>query len=289
AQIEIERIEDVRGNKRDYIIERAKKLMMGIEGSTDSRDISNQIKDSTKIAGIKDYGKNNLASGGDLEGNEIIVVEGRADVVNLVRAGINNVIGMNGTKLPDEIKELGKTKEITLYVDGDRGGRLIAQNVCENANVKYIAVAPDGKEVEELTSKEILMNLRKRVPAKEFLSNFFDKKPFYTREEKDESVKEAEIQKIEINDIEKKKLKEISDFLKGTEKASLLGKDLEELRTISARSVSGSLRRTKGVVAIVIDGTATNAIIGSAEESNIQVIVAKNFQTTDTKIKLLSF
>ena len=133
------------------------------------------------------------------------------------------------------------------------------------------------------------MNLRKRVPAKEFLSNFFDKKPFYTREEKDESVKEAEIQKIEINDIEKKKLKEISDFLKGTEKASLLGKDLEELRTISARSVSGSLRRTKGVVAIVIDGTATNAIIGSAEESNIQVIVAKNFQTTDTKIKLLSF
>jgi len=279
----------VRGNKRDYIIERAKKLMMGIEGSTDSRDISNQIKDSTKIAGIKDYGKNNLASGGDLEGNEIIVVEGRADVVNLVRAGINNVIGMNGTKLPDEIKELGKTKEITLYVDGDRGGRLIAQNVCENANVKYIAVAPDGKEVEELTSKEILMNLRKRVPAKEFLSNFFDKKPFYTREEKDESVKEAEIQKIEINDIEKKKLKEISDFLKGTEKASLLGKDLEELRTISARSVSGSLRRTKGVVAIVIDGTATNAIIGSAEESNIQVIVAKNFQTTDTKIKLLSF
>ena len=287
AQIEIERIEDVRGNKRDYIIERAKKLMMGIEGSTDSRDISNQIKDSTKIAGIKDYGKNNLASGGDLEGNEIIVVEGRADVVNLVRAGINNVIGMNGTKLPDEIKELGKTKEITLYVDGDRGGRLIAQNVCENANVKYIAVAPDGKEVEELTSKEILMNLRKRIPAKEFLSNFFDKKPSYSREEKNEP--EKEIEKIEINDNEKKKLKEISDSLKGTEKASLLGKDLEELRTISARSVSGSLRRTKGVVAIVIDGTATNAIIGSAEESNIQVIVAKNFQTTDTKIKLLSF
>jgi len=261
--------------------------MMGIEGSTDSRDISNQIKDSTKIAGIKDYGKNNLASGGDLEGNEIIVVEGRADVVNLVRAGINNVIGMNGTKLPDEIKELGKTKEITLYVDGDRGGRLIAQNVCENANVKYIAVAPDGKEVEELTSKEILMNLRKRIPAKEFLSNFFDKKPSYSREEKNEP--EKEIEKIEINDNEKKKLKEISDSLKGTEKASLLGKDLEELRTISARSVSGSLRRTKGVVAIVIDGTATNAIIGSAEESNIQVIVAKNFQTTDTKIKLLSF
>src|SRR3990172_3103359 len=88
SQIEIERIEDVRGSKRDYIIERAKKLMSELKGTTDSREISNQIKDSTKIAGIKDYGKNNLASGGDLEGNEIIVVEGRADVVNLVRAGI---------------------------------------------------------------------------------------------------------------------------------------------------------------------------------------------------------
>jgi len=176
AQIEIERIEDVRGNKRDYIIERAKKLMMGIEGSTDSREISNQIKDSTKIAGVKEYGESKLATGGDLDNKELIVVEGRADVVNLVRAGINNVIGMNGTKLPPEIKELSKDKEITLFVDGDRGGKLIAQNVCENANVKYIAQAPDGKEVEELTSKEILMNLRKKVPAKNFFSNSFSKR-----------------------------------------------------------------------------------------------------------------
>ncbi len=291
AQIEIERIEDVRGNKRDYIIERAKKLMMGIEGSTDSRDISNQIKDSTKIAGVKEYGKSKLATGGDLEGNEIIVVEGRADVVNLVRAGINNVIGMNGTKLPDEIKELGKTKEITLFVDGDRGGKLIAQNVCENANVKYIAVAPDGKEVEELTSKEILMNLRKKVPAKDFFSHSFSSRDSYSRngsrEEKVEEVQE-EIPKIEIGETEKKKLKNISEELKGTDKAILLDKDLKELKSVSSRAVSGSLRRTKGVAAIVIDGTATNTIIGSSEEQNVQVIVAKNFQTTDTKIKLMS-
>ena len=291
AQIEIERIEDVRGNKRDYIIERAKKLMMGIEGSTDSRDISNQIKDSTKIAGIKDYGKSKLASGGDLDGNEIIIVEGRADVVNLVRAGINNVIGMNGTKLPPEIKELGETKEITLFVDGDRGGKLIAQNVCGNANIKYIAVAPDGKEVEELTSKEILMNLRKRVPAKEFLSRFLDKNSSYTPYEKKgaEEEKEVEIEKIEFGDTEKKKLKNLSEDLKGSDKAVFLDKNLKEIKTVSARAVSGSLKRTKGVVGIVIDGTATNSIITSAEDKNVQVIVAKNFQSTDTKIKLLSY
>ncbi|OYT36849.1 hypothetical protein B6U91_00165 [Candidatus Pacearchaeota archaeon ex4484_71] len=123
AQIEVEKIEDVRGSKRDYILERAKKLMGQIQGSSDSREISNKIKDSARIAGVQEYGKNKLAAG-DLGGNEIFVVEGRADVLNLIRAGVKNVIGMNGTKLPEEIKELGKTKEITLFVDGDRGGKL---------------------------------------------------------------------------------------------------------------------------------------------------------------------
>ena len=191
SQITIERIEDVRGSKRDYIVERAKKLMQEIHGTTDSREISAEIKDSAKIAGIKEYGANKLPCG-DISGKELIVVEGRADVVNLLRNGVNNVIGMNGTKLPDEIKELGKEKEITLFVDGDRGGKLIAQNVTENANIMYIATAPDGKEVEELMGKEILMNLRKKVPVKDFFSSFSDRKTnnSYSRENYSEEKKE---------------------------------------------------------------------------------------------------
>jgi len=280
AQIEIERIEDVRGSKRDYIIERAKKLMMGIEGATDSREISNQIKDSTKIASVKEYGKNKLAYGGDLESKELVVVEGRADVVNMVRAGINNVIGMNGTKLPDEIKELSKDKEITLYLDGDRGGKLIAQNVMENVDVKYIAVAPDGKEVEELTSKEILMNLRKKVPAEKF---------FYNSKRKTSTEKVSKpVSEIELSDDNKSKLKEISKEIEGTGKAILLDSNLNELKEVSAKSIGGSLKRIKDIVVIVIDGAATNYVIKAAEEVNVQAIVAKNFQTTDTSIKLLS-
>jgi DNA primase len=273
AQIEIERIEDVRGSKRDYIIERAKKLMKGIEGSTDSRDISNQIKDSTKIASVQEYGKNKLAFGGDLESKELIVVEGRADVVNLVRAGIHNVIGMNGTKLPDEIRELSKDKEITLYLDGDRGGKLIAQNVCENAEVKYIAIAPDGKEVEELTSKEILMNLRKKITKEEYFRY---------------SKIGVPSPKFELDESGKAKLKEISKKIEGTGKAVLLNSSFEELKEISAKAVGTSLKRSNDVVAVIIDGSATNGVIRSSEENKVQVIVAKNFQTTDTKIKLLS-
>ena len=150
AQIEVERIEDVRGSKRDYIIERAKKLMGEIHGSADSRDISNQIKDSARTSDVTDYGDEKLPAG-DLSGDEIIVVEGRADVLNLIRSGVRNVIAMNGTKLPESVKQLSKEKDITLFVDGDRGGELIVRNVMDNARVKYIVVAPDGKEVEELT------------------------------------------------------------------------------------------------------------------------------------------
>jgi DNA primase len=280
AQIEIKRIEDVRGSKRDYILERAKKLMMNISGSTDSREISNEIKDSTKIASVKEFGKNKLAHGGDFDNKELIVVEGRADVVNMVRAGINNVIGMNGTKLPDEIKELGKTKEIILFVDGDRGGKLIAQNVVDNINVKYIASAPDGKEVEELTGKEILMNLRKKVSPNEFFHTAG--KTFH------KSSPIVEVTEFDLNGDNKSKLKEISKNLEGTGKANLLNSNLEELKEISAKAISGALKRIKGVVAIVIDGAATGSVIRSSEESNVQIIVAKNFQTTDTKIKLLS-
>ena len=286
AQIEVEKIEDVRGNKRDYIIERAKKLMGEFEGSTDSRDISNQIKDSTKIANVKEYGKSKLAYGGNIDGKELIVVEGRADVVNMVRAGIRNVIGMNGTKLPDEIKELGKDREITLFIDGDRGGKLIAQNATENANIAYIAVAPDGKEVEELTSKEILMNLRKKVTPKSF---FYQNKDF--RKEASKETKGAEVrkvEKIELSADNKKELSKISKMLGRTGKAVLLDKNLKELKSISQKSVSGSLGRIRDVSIIVVDGSATNGMIRAAEDYGIQAIVAKNFQTTDTKIKLLS-
>jgi len=279
SQIEVEKIEDVRGSKRDYIIERAKKLMRQIEGSTDSREISNEIKDSKKIAGIKEYGKAKLPSG-DLSGKEIIVVEGRADVINLMKNNVTNVIAMNGTKLPEEIGELSKEKDIILYLDGDRGGKLIAKNVIENAKVKYIAVAPDGKEVEELTGKEILINLRKKVLAEDYFGT--DKRP------KTSTAEEAS-KPVTLSKSDKEKLKEISDKNSGKNKAILLNSNLEEMKKVPAKGLNGALKRIREKPAIiVIDGTVTSSTIRAAEEVSCQIIVAKNFATTDTSIKLLS-
>jgi len=281
SQIEVEKIEDVRGSKRDYIIERAKKLMKEIEGSTDSREISNEIKDSKKMAGISEYGDEKLPCG-DLSGKEVIVVEGRADVLNLMRNGVKNAIAMNGTKLPDSIRKLSEEKEITLFVDGDRGGKLIAQNVVDNAKVVYIAIAPDGKEVEELTGKEILANLRKKVSAKDFFSKVSFRKAGDTPLQNPEK-------KFELSEENKNKLKEISKKNQGSGKAILLNEKLEKIKAISTRSLNSFLRNNKSKpFAIIIDGTVTRFIIQLAEEINCKIIVAKNFATTDTNIELLS-
>src|SRR3989344_4412453 len=166
TKITVEEIEDVRGSKRDYILERAKKLMERF-GNDDSEadEMAEEIKDSAKLSRMQTYGVENMPCG-DISGEELIIVEGRADVVNMLKKGIKNVIAMNGTKLPESIIELSKNKDtVILFVDGDRGGNLIIKNVMENAKIDYIAMAPEGKEVEELTGKEILQSLRKKIPA----------------------------------------------------------------------------------------------------------------------------
>jgi DNA primase len=274
SKITITKIEDVRGNKRDYIIERAKKLLEGLDTSGDV-GIAKTLKEESRVAKIQEYGEEQLPAG-DLSGDEIIVVEGRADVVNLLKNRVNNVIGMNGAKLPREIAKLSKEKEITLFVDGDRGGKLIARNVCDNANVVYIAVAPDGKEVEELTGKEILLSLRRKMPAREFLYRL-----------NREGIGEEEIAPFE-GDI-KSALKEKYSEIEGSKKALLLAADLSVERVVSSvEVVPAVMRNRQKITALVIDGIATKQVIQACEERGVSYIAAKNFAIVETNIELIS-
>lgn len=295
AQIEVEKIEDVRGSKRDYIVERAKKLLGQIQGSTDSREISNEIKSHFKLGEVGEFGEDK-APCGDLSGDEIILVEGRADLVNLMKNGVRNVLAMNGTKLPRGVKELSQEKEITLYVDGDRGGKLIIQNVLDNAKIKYIAIAPDGKEVEELMGKEILMTLRKKVSVDEYLSrnrvssgynSGYDRNRSYQREEQPR-VELAEMEALSEKEVDK--LEEIFRENEGSGKAIILDEKLQEIRSVSVKVLAGSLNRiSRQPRAIVIDGTVTGSMIGAAEDVGCKAIAAKNFSATSKNITLLSF
>src|SRR3989344_5623982 len=287
AKITVEKIEDVRGNKRDYIIERAKKLLEGIDENNTSKEISSTLRTASRTSRIQEYGDEKLPAG-DLEGEEIIVVEGRADVVNLLDNRVNNVIGMNGTKLPKGVIELSKGKTIILFLDGDRGGKLIAKNVIENAQVDYVAFAPDGKEVEELSGKEILASLRKKIPAKEFSSSPREEK--YTEKERYSEEKKG-IEKnedIEINKVEfRKKLKEVD----GTNKVFFYDKELNVIRKVSqSQAVSLLSRSDNNIAAIAIDGKATSTILRAAEKSNVKYVAAKTFTDFNVEeIELVSF
>ena len=293
SQIEVTKIEDVRGSKREYIIDRAKKLMQGLQEGTNSREITTQIKESTKMAELREYGEGKLPCG-DLSDPEVIVVEGRADVLNLLKNGVKNVIGMNGTKLPEEIKGLSNEKDIILFIDGDRGGKLIAQNVIDNAKVKYICVAPEGKEVEELTGKEILMNLRKRVTPEEFFSREKRNGSFsgFSRDNnrREERREERPPQKKEILSEENlERLKKLSEENQGSKQAILLDENFKEIKRISLKTLTLFINKNRIEPAIIIiDGSATTPIIRAAEDARVKVIVANNFSTADTNIQLFS-
>jgi len=298
AKITVERIEDVRGNKREYIVERAKKLLESMQGVQTSREISNDIRTAARADKIQEYGEEKLPAG-DLSGEEIIVVEGRADVVNLLENRINNVIGMNGTKLPKDVIELSKGKTIILFLDGDRGGKLIAKNVIENAQVDYIAFAPDGKEVEELNGKEILASLRKRIPAKEFSISSFngERGKFETISDRIEREKNELLenkQKIsenkETEKIDKTKLKEIISEVNGSKKAYILDKNLNVIGITSMTQISRELLGIRNAFALIIDGKANSSVVQSAEKVGVRCIAAKNFSDASAEsIEFVSF
>lgn len=283
ASIEITKIEDVRGSKRDYILERAKKLLGSLDEKGSLDEMTQTLKEESRAARLVDYGDERLPAG-DMSGKEIIVVEGRADVVNLLKNRVNNVIGMNGTKLPLEIAKLGETKEITLFVDGDRGGKLIAGNVMKNAKIAWIATAPDGKEVEELTGKEILMSLRKRVPAGEF----FGRSNGYEAEEEVEEV-HMELKSTFSGDI-KGAMRTAYEKVKDTKSALLLDTNMDVITKTGNKEISKALRSSrKPVYAIVVDGLATSALIRGCEDAGVKHLGATNFaHTEDAKIDLVS-
>ncbi|MEK6918433.1 MAG: DNA primase DnaG [Nanoarchaeota archaeon] len=329
AKIEIEKIDDVRGNKREYILERAKKLLEQFQGNVpESRDMSDSIKESVKVAKMTEYGEEKLPAG-DVSGTELIIVEGRADVVNLVKNNVLNVIGMNGTKLPAEVITLSKEKEVILFVDGDRGGQLIIKNVVDNANVDFICVAPDGKEVEELTGKEILQALRKKIPMEEYMKDmernesrprrsyrrndddrdgdgrsygrsrsspysrdrdsYYDDRYSSSRDNSNDAPSAPPIEKRDLNESEMKKIKDLAVQIDGQRTAYFLSDKLGIIADSPTTYVSGKLSRMREpVFAMVVDGLVSPSMISAAERKGIHHIAAKNFAATDTKINLVS-
>jgi len=169
ADIKLIEVEDTRSDKRKYVVDKAKDILQKLTdaGVPDSGEISEQIKEAVRVDEVTEvFG---LPAGpGVLDSDDIIIVEGRADVICLLKFGVRNVVAIEGTSVSKEIIELAKRKTVTLFIDGDRGGQLILKELSQLIDIDYIAQAPENKEVEELAKKEIFKAIRDKLPADQF-------------------------------------------------------------------------------------------------------------------------
>ncbi len=286
SKISIEEIKDVRQEKLKRIQERAKELLRDWR-VRDTQDIEQLIatvsQESRHVEAIH-YGRERLAASPDVnQMKELIVVEGRADVISLLRAGISGVIAVEGVKIPRTVRDLAKKKELTAFLDGDRGGDLILREMMQVAKPKYVARAPLGSEVEELDASQIKEALDARVPVEE--AKFLIGPP--AREERPQPViaPEPARQVPEVEEIaEAPPVPAGPDFseyvtltkeLKGNLEAVLLSEDGTVKEKFPVSELVGKVKTAEGVKAIVFDGIVTGRLIDAAAEKGIKILIGE--------------
>ncbi len=172
ARIDVVGVEDVRKVKRTKIVDRAKAILASMqeEAKEVGSDLAEEVRSAVQVADIVSYGKERLPAGPNIDTSDaIIVVEGRSDVLQLLRCGIKNVIAVEGTSVPETVKDISRGKTVTAFTDGDRSGELILREMLQTMDVDFVARAPRGQEVEMLPSKAILKCLRNKIPIAQYL------------------------------------------------------------------------------------------------------------------------
>jgi DNA primase len=234
---------------------------------------------------VVNYGPENLPAGPDVEAaSSIIIVEGRADVINLLKAGIKNVIAIEGANVPETVVKLSKDKEITAFLDGDHGGDIILKELLQAVNIDYVTRAPPGKEVEELATKELLRILRGRVPAEQLRRE----PPRVRRERRIRAP--AEVAK-EAPHVPEQITKTVEE-LKGTLEAVILDKDLNPTARLPVGELYEKLQGLEGVDTIVFDGVITQRLIDISSTKSVRNIIAdrvSDITKRPVSIKLLTF
>lgn len=168
ASVSVATIEDVRAAKRRTVVDRAKELLSESfdEDVMTSREILEEVRQSVRVEDIVEY--EGVPAGPRVEDSDaIVVVEGRSDVLNLLRYGVKNAIAVEGTNVPDAVAELTQNRTVTAFLDSDRGGDLIRKELAQVGDIDYVAFAPSGKSVEDLSRHEVMSALRSKRPFDE--------------------------------------------------------------------------------------------------------------------------
>lgn len=246
AKVTIEKILDVREEKRKRIIERAKELIRDwvVKETQDLEKLLEEVAKEDRVIQPIQYGPERLTASPDVaRSEELIIVEGRADVINMLRCGYGGVIALEGVKVPKTIKELTRERVTTAFLDGDRGGDLILKEMLQVARPTYVARAPREKGVEDLTPEEIKEALANRMPVEEMILLG--------------------------------RVSEIAKSLKGTLEAVLLSKDGGEIERVPVSGLVERLKKAEEVYTIVFDGIVTGRLLEVARERGVRMLIAE--------------
>jgi len=325
AKVNVDKIEDIRISKRNFVIDRAKQLLKSMEDEIawDSQEITEEVAASVRMMEVKEYGKDRIPAGPSIEdAEEIIIVEGRADVLNMLKHGIKNVISLNGTSnIPQTLIDLSKRKVVTIFVDGDRGGDLIVKSAIGVLEADYVAKAPDGKEVEEITKKEIHKALRGKIsleqvkmeeaglqkPAQAYektqqrYSSLAKYPPNYRPRTVSSSprvlsssapnLQDIKMTNVKMTETKKLEYKKMLEDLIGTRGAYLVGKNENVLGKIPSSELQSTLKDLGNEVeAVIVDGEITKSMVSIAEKEGVGTLVGMSSKVNpvDTQVNLVT-
>jgi DNA primase len=286
AEIQTLKVEDVRAVKREQVVNRAKEIYKNMVESVGpaSMKMIEEVREAMRIHEISEYGDDRLPAGPSIHTSDaIIVVEGRSDVLNLLKYGIKNTVAVEGVSVPQSIGDLSKKRTTTAFVDGDRGGELILKELLQIGDVDYITRAPQGKEVEDLEKDEVLIALRDKVPTTQFLANHnilsesnnnSNKKQGKHHNKRPQYNKEPE---VEIEDDEINLMKDMLKEFEGTGCGAILDKALNITKEVSIEDIYEEIKNIDGNAdTVIFDGIISQRLVDVASQKGIGKLVAFN-------------
>ena len=286
AEIQTLKVEDVRAVKREQVVNRAKEIYKNMVESVGpaSMKMIEEVREAMRIHEISEYGDDRLPAGPSIHTSDaIIVVEGRSDVLNLLKYGIKNTVAVEGVSVPQAIGDLSKKRTTTAFVDGDRGGELILKELLQIGDVDYITRAPKGKEVEDLEKDEVLVALRDKVPTAQFLAshnilsennnNHHHKKhDKHTHHKKQKYNKEP---KVEIEDDEVSLMKDMLKEFECTGCGAILDEALNITKEVSIEDIYEEIKNIEGSAdTVIFDGIISQRLVDVSSQKGIKKLVA---------------
>ena len=287
AEIHTTKVEDVRAVKRKQVVNRAKEIyknMVESVGPTSMKMIE-EVREAMRIHEISEYGDDRLPAGPSIHTSDaIIVVEGRSDVLNLLKYGIKNTVAVEGVSVPQAIGELSKKRTTTAFVDGDRGGELILKELLQIGEVDYITRAPKGKEVEDLEKDEVLVALRDKVPTAQFLANHNllndsnnkkDNRKHNKKHQRNNRNDKPPAPEPEIEDDEVSLMKDMLKEFEGTGCGAILDEALNMTKEVEVENIYEEIKNIEGTAdTVIFDGVISQRLADVASQKGIKKLVA---------------